>query len=83
MEVNFKGLNENSSPDPNSIMPVLIQNGAKTSQNLGLSYCEVVISWDIFQNFGTKKITEYTLKSLTKQIITYPIHADLFCFQIS
>ena len=43
-EVNFKGLIQNSSPDPNSIMPVLIQNEAKTSQNLGLSYCEVVIS---------------------------------------
>ena len=31
----------------------------------------------------TRYITEYTLNSMTEQIVTYPTHTDLFRFQTS
>ena len=49
----IKGLNKNSSPGPDKITPVLIQNGGENFTK-SLPYIEIAISQDIFQNFGNK-----------------------------
>ena len=50
-----------SSPGPDRIAPVLIQNGGENFSK-SLSYFKIVISYDIFQNIGNK-VTGYTLKT--------------------
>ena len=73
----IKSLNKNSSTRERTT-PVLKQNGVEhftKSLTILLQNCFVL-------GYFWNKITEYTL-SLTKQIITYTTHTDLFSFQIS